>query len=45
MVGPGMFDGLITALLLIGAVIGLVGAGLIWLLVYLYQHIDIRWIP
>jgi hypothetical protein len=45
MVGPGMFDGMLTALLLIGALLGLAFASLIWLAYWLWCHIDIVWIP
>lgn len=41
---PRMFDGLFTGLLLIGALIGLGLAGLIWFLVWLFSHIDINWV-
>ena len=49
MFGPEIFGEafakLFIVLLLIGTALGLVVAGLIWLLIYLCQHIDIRWIP
>ena len=41
--GPGMFDGMVTALLLVGAAIGLAAAGFIWLLVYVCNHLSIGW--
>lgn len=45
MVGPGMFDGIFTAILLIGAILGIAVAGLGWFLYWLWCHIDIVWIP
>lgn len=38
------FDGLIYGLLVIGTIIGLSLAGLIWLCVWLCQHVEISWI-
>lgn len=43
--GPGMFDGMFTALILFGVGLGLAGAGLIWFVVYLCRHISIAWVP
>jgi hypothetical protein len=45
MVGPGMFDGVFTALLVIGAILGAALCGLGWLAYWLWCHIDIVWIP
>jgi hypothetical protein len=45
MVGPGMFDGIFTALLVLGAIIGAALCGLGWLAYWLWCHIDIVWIP
>jgi hypothetical protein len=39
-----MFDGIFTGLLVIGALIGLGIAGLIWLIVWLCQHVRIEWV-
>jgi hypothetical protein len=44
MMGPGMFDNLIRDLLLMGVVIGLGIAGLIWLGACLWSHLSIAWI-
>lgn len=45
MIGPGMFDGMLAGMLLIGALLGLAFAGLLWFLYWLWCHIDIVWIP
>jgi len=45
MVGPGMFDGLLTGLILFGMVLGVAFCGLAWLAYYLWCHIDIVWLP
>lgn len=41
---PGMFDNLIRDLILIGVVIGLGIAGLIWLGVWIWSHLSIAWV-
>jgi len=41
-----MFDGIIGALLIMGAVIGIVIGGIIFVVIpWLYQHITIGWTP
>jgi hypothetical protein len=42
--GPGMFDNLIRDLLIMGAAIGLGIAGLIWLGVWIWSHLEITWL-
>jgi hypothetical protein len=42
--GPGMFDNLICDLLIMGAAIGLGIAGLIWLGVWIWSHLEITWL-
>lgn len=46
MIDPNALTGalFLAACLVVTGIIAVVG-GLIWLAVYLYQHIDIRWIP
>lgn len=39
-----MFDGMINALLLIGAAIGVGLCGLTWLIYWLFSHVAIRWV-
>lgn len=42
--GSGMFDGLITVLLTIGALIGAAAVGLVWVLVqFVLPHIIVGW--
>ncbi len=41
----GLFDSMLVAVLVSGAVLGATITGLIWLAVYLWRHIDIAWIP
>jgi hypothetical protein len=47
MIGPGMFDGLLAGLIVLGVIIGIVLCGLGWLAYWLWCHIDISiaWIP
>lgn len=45
MVGPGMFDGMLAGLLIIGAILGVALCGLVWLAYWLWCHIDIVWVP
>ena len=42
--GPGMFDGMIGAILGIGVAIGLAVAGLMWLGYWLWSHISFGWL-
>lgn len=44
MMGPGMFDGMITALIVVGAVIGVALCGLGALIYWLCTHISISWV-
>lgn len=38
------FDGILSMMLAIGVIIGLVIAGMIWLAMWLYGHLQINWI-
>lgn len=44
MVYGRIFEGMMLAFLLMGTAIGLVIAGLIWFLVWLFGHIDFNWV-
>lgn len=39
-----MFDGMFGAILFVGALVGLGIAGLIWLIVWLCQHVRVEWV-
>lgn len=41
MMGPGMFDDLVSGLIVLGIVIGLAIAGLVLFCVWLFSHVDI----
>lgn len=42
--GPGMFDGLVTGLLVMGAAIGIAMCGIVWFAIWLFSHVSIHWI-
>ena len=44
MMGPGMYDGIFTGIVIFGIIIGLIFAGLIWLAVWLFSNISIDWV-
>lgn len=44
MIGPGMFDGVIALLILIGIAIGLAICGIAYGIYYLFSHITIGWV-
>jgi hypothetical protein len=39
-----MFDGMISALLIIGALAGVALCGVLWLLYWLFSHLSIAWV-
>ena len=39
-----MFDGLVGGLIMLGIIVGLGIAGLIWFFVWLFGHIELSWI-
>lgn len=42
--GPGMFNGIVEGLILIGVIIGLAIAGVVWgLSVWVFPHIHFTW--
>ena len=41
---PGMYSGFCTTIIMIGVIIELIFAGLIWLAVWLVSNISIDWI-
>lgn len=47
MIPGNIVDGLLAGVLIVGAIIGLAFAGIIWLFVWLFRHIDITitWVP
>jgi hypothetical protein len=44
MMGSGMFDGMLTGLILCGVVIGVCLSGVGWFIYWLCCHISIRWV-
>jgi hypothetical protein len=41
--GPGMFDGLITGMIVIGILIGIAFCGVVLFIWWLFQHLSISW--
>lgn len=42
--GPGMFDGLVSGLLIMGAVMGIALCALAWGLYWLCSHLSLSWV-
>jgi len=42
--GAGMVEGLIFWCVSIGVAVGLVFAGLVWFLIWLFSHVDMAWV-